>query len=552
MIIPMPVAPIEDKTSNKTVRVIPANPELSQKSKYKKAQRVAAYCRVSTDKDEQEKSYEAQKSYYTERIMKNPEWQMAGIYADEGISGTQALKRPEFMRMIRDCKKGKIDLILTKSVQRFARNTLDSIEYSRFLKSLGIGIIFEAQGLDTRQMSNEFMLTIFASMAQNESENISTNVKWGVRKAFKSGSVHFIYKSFLGYRKGIDDKPEIVPEEAEIVRRIYLDFLSGTSLKDIASNLTADGILTARKKEVWNQETIKSIIRNEKYVGDALQQKTYVADCLTHKTKINNGELPQYYIEDNHPAIIDRGTWNAAQEELTRRSGKRKVKEVGTITEQGKYSSKFAMTELLVCGECGTPYRRCTWSRNGNRKIVWRCISRLDYGKKYCKESPSVEESVLQDAIIEAIAEFAKSNVAALDIIKQHIGIGLTGIDTGEDDPYAIKARIGEITAILDDLYQIQAKDPQEDLESRFEALYTEKNSLKEKLEQIKADADRVSAEQSRLDRIFTVVDGLKNRPLDWNEQIVRQMVECVRVLDKETLGIRFRVGIETKVRMDG
>ena len=185
----------------KTVQVIPAKPELAGKSTIKQALRVAAYCQVSTDKDEQEKSYETQKSYYTDLIMRNPEWQLAGIYADEGITGTQATKRPDFMRMIRDCKKGKIDLIITKSVQRFARNTLDSIEYSRMLKNLGIGIIFETQGLDTRKMSNEFMLTIFASMAQNESENISANVKWGRQKAFKNGSVHFAYKSFLGYRK---------------------------------------------------------------------------------------------------------------------------------------------------------------------------------------------------------------------------------------------------------------------------------------------------------------------------------------------------------------
>ena len=489
--------------------------------------RVAAYCRVSSDSGDQLNSYAAQIEHYTNYISQNPEWQMAGIYADEGISGTQAAKRPDFMRMIRDCKKGRIDLIITKSVQRFARNTLDSIEYSRILKSLGIGIIFETQGIDTRNMSNEFMLTIFASMAQNESENISANVKWGKQKAFKRGSVHFAYKSFLGYRKGEDGKPEIIPEEAAVIRRIYSDFLPGTSLQDIAAGLTADGILTAKGKDKWSREAVQSILRNEKYAGDALQQKTYVTDCLTHKSKINHGELPQYYIENNHPEIIKRGVWNQTQEELARRSSKRKVKEVGTTTEQGKYSSKYALTELLVCGECGTPYRRCTWSRNGEKKIVWRCISRLDYATKYCKESPAV------------------------DILKQHIGMGLTGKDAGDDDPYAIQARIGEITAALDDLYKMQSKNAQGDYENRFESLYAEKNMLKDKLEHIKASGSHASGEQSPLDKIFTVVDGLRNRPLDWNEQIIRQIVECVKVVSKETIGIRFRLGIEVEARME-
>ena len=535
----------------KTVRIIPAKPEFTEQATITKTLRVAAYCRVSTDKDEQEKSYETQKNHYTDVIMRNPEWQFAGIYADEGITGTQATKRPDFMRMIRDCKKGKIDLIITKSVQRFARNTLDSIEYSRMLKSLGIGIIFETQGLDTRKMSNEFMLTIFASIAQNESENMSANIKWGRQKAFKNGSVHIAYKFFLGSRKGADGQPEIIPEEAEIVRRIYADFLSGTSLRDIAACLMADDIRTAKGKEQWTPEAVQSILRNEKYVGDALLQKTYITDCLTHKSKVNDGELPQYYIENNHPAIVNRGTWNQAQEELTRRGGKRKVKEIGTITEQGKYSSKFAMTELLICGECGTPYRRCTWSKNGKKKIVWRCISRLDYGKKYCKESPTLEEHILQDAILDGIVELVRKNTAALELLKQHIGMGLTDNDAGEDNPYFIQARIGEISAALSELYEIQAKNPQDNYDSRFEALYTERNALKEKLAQIRAAADHTSAEQSRLDKIFTVVDGVKNRPLDWDEQIVRQMVECVKVFGKDKLGIRFRFGIETKVTME-
>lgn len=533
----------------KTVRIIPVKPEFTQ-AKLKKTLRVAAYCRVSTDKEEQEKSYEAQKDFYTDKIMNNPEWQMAGIYADEGISGTQASKRPEFMRMIRDCKKGKIDLIITKAVQRFARNTVDSLQYSRMLKDLGVGIIFELQGLDTRKATNEFMLTVFACIAQNEIENMSANIEWGKDKSYKNGNVQFAFKSFLGYRKGADGNAEIVPEEAEIVIRIYKDFLSGTSLQDIAAGLMADGIRTKRGKEKWSAQGVQNILQNEKYMGDALLRKTYVVDRLTHKSKINNGERPQYYVTDSHPPIIDKGTWHQTKEELTRRGCKRKVKEVGTITELGKYSSKFALTDLLFCGECGTPYRRCTWSRNGKKKIVWRCISRLDYAKKYCKESPSVEENILQDALLGAIAELARTNTAALDMVKQHIGMGLTGKDADADDPYVIQARMGEIEAALDDLYELQGNNPQDNYDGQFEALYGEKNALGKKLEQIKAEANHASAEQSRLDKIFTVVDGLKNRPLDWDEQIVRQMVECVKVIGKDKIAIRFWLGKETEASL--
>jgi hypothetical protein len=255
-------------------------------------------------------------------------------------------------------------------------------------------------------------------------------------------------------------------------------------------------------------------------------------------------------VQDNHPAIIDRGMWNQVQEEITRRGGKRKVKEVGTTTEQGKYSSKFALTELLICGECCTPYRRGTWSKNGKKKIVWRCINRLDYGKKYCKESPSIEESVIQDAVLETITKISQANTVALDILKQHIGMGLSGANADGDDVYTIQARIGEISATLDDLYDQQSDDPDGDYESQFEALFAEKGALKKKLTEIKETANHASAEQSRLDTIFTVVDGIRNRPLEWEESIIRQMVECIRVVSKEKPSIRFRWGDEAEARL--
>jgi DNA invertase Pin-like site-specific DNA recombinase len=529
----------------KTVRKIPAKAEIAAQTTVKRPLRVAAYCRVSTKKDEQHLSYEAQKAFYTDKIMKNPDWVYVDVYADRGLTGTMATKRPDFMRMIRDCKKGKIDLILTKGIQRFARNTLDSLEYVRLLKGMDIGVLFEIQGINTLKMSNEMMLTMYAGMAQNESENISANVRWGWQRSFAKGKVNISYKSFLGYRKGADGQPEIVPEEAAIVRRIYNEFLMGLTPQQIADSLTGLGVPTPMGKPVWMASTATAILRNEKYTGDALLGKTYIEDCLTHRSKANNGEQPQYYVENNHPAIIGKPTWLRAQEELARRGGKRRVRDKGVKTEQGKYSSKYAMTELLFCGECGTPYRRCTWSKNGKKKAVWRCVNRLDHGTQYCKASPTIEESVLQEAILQAMTRFAKSSPAALELLKQHIGMGLSGRDADEDDPYAVQARVSELEAEIDALYVRQRQDATGDYDGEFARLYGEKRALGEKLAQIKATAKHASAEQSRLDEIFTVTDGLRNRPLMWDESFIRQMVECVRVVSRDRIRIRFRLGVE-------
>lgn len=273
--------------------------------------------------------------------------------------------RVAFTKMIRDCKKGKIDRIITKSISRFARNTVDCLEYVRMLKELNIDVYFEEQGIHSIEPGAEFYITIYGSIAQSESENISANVRWGKEQAAKEGKVIFSYQSFLGYRQGADGQPEIVQEEAEIIKIIYDKFLKGDSLITIANYLTEQGILTPLKRNKWSSQTVRSILSNEKYAGDALLQKTYTVDFLTKKVKTNSGERAMYYVENNHPAIIDRNTFNKVQEELARRSGKRKVKFVGTKTQQGKYSSKYALTELLICGECGTPYRRCTWTARG-------------------------------------------------------------------------------------------------------------------------------------------------------------------------------------------
>ena len=272
--------------SDRKVRTIPAskNPSGYRLSSLR-PKRVAAYCRVSTDREQQEHSFETQKQMYTDMIMMKPGWQMAGIYSDEGITGTAAKKRPGFMKMIEDCRKGKIDVIITKSVSRFSRNNLECLTYVRELKEKGIAVIFEKEGINTLQVSSELMLSLFGGLSQAESESISMNVKMGIRHNLKNGKVNLCYKSFLGYRKGEDGNPEIVPEEAETVRRIFNEYLLGKSLNVIAQGLIDDGILTPRGKEKWTGGGVLSILKNEKYKGDALLQKTYIVDCISKKRR---------------------------------------------------------------------------------------------------------------------------------------------------------------------------------------------------------------------------------------------------------------------------
>ena len=530
------------------VTVIPPIAEMQGGSRIDmRPKRVAAYCRVSTDREEQEHSFETQKAMYTEMIMMKPTWQMAGIYADEGITGIVAKKRPGFMKMIEDCRKGKIDMIVTKSVSRFSRNNLDCLMYVRELKQLGIPIIFEKEGINTIQVSSELLLTLFGALSQAESESISMNVKLGIRQSLKNGNVRFSYKTFLGYRKGVDGQPEIVPEQADIVRRIYNDFLAGATYLEIAKRLTEENVPTMGGGNRWFSERIKSILKNEKYKGDALLQKTYITDPISKRVKKNNGELPMYYVENSHPAIIERRIFDRVQEEIARRAGKKKVKQTGTKTELGRYSGKYALTELLYCGECGTPYRRCTWSRNGKKKIVWRCVSRLDYGKKYCKNSPSVEESRLHNAIAAAITKKANSEEINIGGIMNHIESFGSRRDT--DGIIQRQRRISEIEKVIDDLARLNSDEAQSgELDYKFSELYAELYSVKDELEEMQSGASALDGDM--LNEMREVVTGLKNHPVEYDDKVVRQLIDCIKVMSADMIKICFKDGTVTETAL--
>ena len=536
-------------TPPKVVHTIPAKIDLQEEVKNARKQlRVAAYCRVSTKQEDQLNSYEVQRRVYTDKINGEHGWTMVGIYADKGITGTSVKKRDEFNRLMRHCKQGKVDMIITKSVARFARNTLDCLKHTRMLKEHNVDVYFEEQGIHSIQPGAEFYITIYGSIAQSESENISANVRWGKAQSAKEGNVPFQYKRFLGYRRGPDGKPEIDPEQAVVVKRIYERFLAGDSLATIANDLNNDGVPTPSGIGRWQRGTIESILTNEKYKGDAILNKTYIRDCLSKKVMINNGERPKYYVENNHPAIIDSATFGRVQEELARRAGKRKVKQVGTKTEQGKYCGKYALTELLICGECGTPYRRCTWTVGGQKKIVWRCISRLDYGKKYCHQSPTMEEASLQDAIMETILKTAKVNPEILQTLKMHIQMGL-GCETQADDSIEIQIRIAQIDREFKEMLNSVTVQNQGSLLSdpRIESLITEKRMLENKLAQYSAKKEHRKNITSRLDEVFTVLEGMKNHPLTYDDQIVRQILQCVVVESKEKIKVVFIGGLEVE-----
>ena len=532
------------------VTIIPAKVQTAEnRDKYHQL-RVAAYCRVSTEQEEQQNSYQVQIAYYTDLINRKKEWTLAGIFADEGISGTQTKKRTEFNRMIRMCKNKKIDLVITKSISRFARNTVDCLEYVRQLKDLGIGVIFEKENINTLTMTSEFMIALYGSFAQAESESISKNVSWGKEKAYREGKVQFQYKYLLGYKKGTDGKPEIVPEEAEIVRLIYTLFLDGYSMTRIKKILENKGYLTAQGKKVWNESLIRSILKNEKYVGDALLQKTFTSDCITHKVVKNHGERPMYLVTDHHVPIVDRDTYNRVQQELARRSSKRKVSDK-TTTEQGKYSSKYALTELLICGHCGTPYRRTTWAARGKKQIVWRCISRLEHGKKYCPDSPTIKEENLHQGIIKAINNYYSCRNDIARILKANIGTVLEC--QGQEEIIAAENRLKEIDRARNELVGLIATGgcDEDKLDSEFEKLYKEEQSLSERLAMLKSKNQTSAETQAKLDKIIDMIEHEKFELETFDNVLIRKLIECVKVLSKTEILVIFKGGYEVRTEIE-
>lgn len=359
--------------------------------------RVVAYARVSTDNDEQLNSYESQKKYYKEKIMSNDEWSFGGIYADEGISGTQDFKRENFMRMIEDALENKFDLILTKSISRFARNTLDTLKYVRLLKENNVAIIFEEEGINTLEMSGELLLTILSSVAQQESETISSHVKLGLKMKSQRGELVGFNNCYGYHYDSKTNKMIIIEDEASIVKLIFKNYLDGHGCDYIAKLLTEMKVETRRNKGNWLPSTIMKILKNEKYVGDVLQGKTFTIDPISHKRLTNYGEADQYYMRNHHEPIIKREDFEKVQKIIKNRVGAR-----ATGRRLGNIGRKYTFSGKIKCGFCGNTYvRRAMYSKQGST-CIWDCLLNIRSGKESCENSKAMRENLLENVFVDA------------------------------------------------------------------------------------------------------------------------------------------------------
>mgnify|MGYP002673988140 FL=1 len=515
------------------ITVIPARRSIGTQKPEAKIQktRVAAYCRVSTEFEEQESSYDVQVDHYTNYIKSNPEWEMVEVYADDGISGTNTKKRDEFNRMIEDCKAGKIDMILTKSISRFSRNTVDCLKYTRLLKDMNIAVFFEKENINTLDAKGEVLMTIMAALAQQESESLSANVRLGIQFRNQQGKVQINHNWFLGYTKDEDGKLIIVPEEAAVVQRIYAEYLDGQSFLQIKRGLEADGVLNGAGHKKWHESNIKQILTNEKYIGDALLQKTYTVNTLEKKRVNNNGIAPKYYVEGSHEAIIDKDVFLRVQAEIARRAN---------ILTDGKkriYSSRYALSSIVFCGHCGDIFRRIKWNNRGCKSVVWRCVSRvLKKSSGIDCSARTIHEEDLQAAVVTAVNDAWSRKDAILPELRENIRSVLQ-----EDTD----AKLAEIDAEVNQKQAelLDAGKDQNKIDEIAEAIMT----LRETRQSILTEAAMKKDVQDRIEDLATFLDEQVEAVTEYSDALVRRLIERITVYD-EKLIVEFKSGLEVEV----
>lgn len=504
----------------------------------KKKRRTAAYARVSTDSEEQLTSYSAQVDYYTNYIKSRDDWDFVSVYTDEGITGTNTKHREGFKRMVADALAGKIDLIVTKSVSRFARNTVDSLTTVRQLKEKGVEIYFEKENIWTLDSKGELLITIMSSLAQEESRSISENCTWGQRKRFADGKVTVPFKRFLGYDRGPDGNLVLNKDEAVIIRRIYSMFLQGMTPHGIAARLTADGIKSPGGKDKWNAGAVRSILTNEKYKGDALLQKSYTVDFLTKKKKVNEGEIPQYYVEGNHEAIIQPEVFELVQRELARRKG-----------STGKPSGVHIYSSKIKCGQCGSWYGSKVWhSKTKYRKCVWRCNRKFD-NEHHCT-TPHFTEAEIQAMFIVVVNQLIsqkESIIAALEASLE------TAFDTTALEVELTEVQ-GEIMVVSDRIQSCIYENAhvaldQEEYQKRYGALSDRFDKAKARFEEIE---DAIGSKQSRRAAIETFLNNLRDANIVDNFEVSLWcgLLDFVTVYSRDNVVFTFRNG--TEIRYSG
>ena len=506
-----------------------------------KKRRVAGYARVSTDSDEQFTSYEAQIANYEKEIKKNPEWQFVRIYADEAKTGTRMKSRKGFLEMIDDCKKGLIDLIVTKSISRFARNTVDAISTTRELKKINVEVYFEKENLWTFDPKTEMALTIYCSLAQEESHSISQNVTIGKRWGFAQGKVQMPFKNFLGYDRGDDGKPVINEEQAEVVRAIYqMYLLDGMTSFAIAAYLNENDVPTPSRKKGcrWTKNVVDSILTNEKYKGDALLQKGYVPDFLEHKVVKNNGVLDQYYVKNHHAPIIDEVVWNQVQAEFKRRKG------IGKM-----YSSSDFFSTKLVCGCCGGFYGKKVWHSNDiYRREVYQCNQKYAKGKDKCK-TPVVTEEEIKEKFIHAYNQVMTDKDRVIQDTKEVIDLltDTSGIDEALKEYEAERDVAIELANKLLDENKKKIQD-QKVFEEKYNEYLKRHNKAKKKIAELKQEKLVKEGNKDKMLSFLHEVEAADAILTEWNDSVWKLMVESGIVNEDKTITFKFKNGAEVKI----
>lgn len=501
--------------------------------------RVAAYARVSTDNEEQLSSYEAQVDHYTRYIQSNNQWKFVEVYADEGISATSTKKRDGFNRMIKDALAGKIDLIITKSVSRFARNTVDTLTTVRKLKDKGVEVYFEKENIYTLDSKGELLITIMSSLAQEESRSISENVTWGQRKRFADGKVSLPYKQFLGYEKGEDGLPKIVESEAKIVRLIYKMFLEGTAGTTIAKYLSDNNIPSPAGKKVWSESTIRSILHNEKYKGDAILQKSFTVDFLTKKKKVNEGEVPQYYVENSHPAIISAEVFDLAQAEFEKRRN-----------DRGLRRSSSCFSGKIICGECGGFYGNKTWHSNSKyRKVVWRCNHKYNNNEK-CK-TPHIYEDKLKELFVKAFNEVIENKD---DILRDYKEIIETLGDTSklEKEKLQLENEAEVLVELLKKHVERNAHATlnKQEYEDKYNELVIKYEEVKNRVEEIEFKITNQKDKRNNIKLFMNKLEVQEGILSEFDEELFNITVEKIIFTCDDFLQITFRNLMEINIKI--
>ncbi|MBQ3426187.1 MAG: recombinase family protein [Clostridia bacterium] len=525
----------------KKVRIIPPTIDRYTSSPIDdpRLRRVAAYARVSTDMLEQITSYEAQIDYYTKYIKEHEGWEFVKVYTDEGITGTSTKKRDGFNEMIRDALDGKIDLIVTKSVSRFARNTVDSLTTIQKLRDHNVECYFEKENVYTFDSKGDLLLTFMSGLAQEEARNISENTTWGQRKRFADGDVTLAYSRFLGYDKGADGKLVINEEQAALVRRIYKMYLHGYSFSGIARKFTEEGIPTVTGKKQWHDNNIKSILTNEKYKGDALLQKSYTVDFLTKKVKKNNGEVQQYYIENDHEAIIPADTFDAVQRLVE--SGRNGI---------NNRNSKYVLSGKVFCGECGSVFGSKVWHSNDKyRRKIWRCNGQFK-NKRKCT-TPHFTEDELKDAFVGAVNKLLPMR----EQLRAEFKASEALYNTAElqEALEQMEEKLDELTEKMNSYIERNARlaCDQTVFKAEYAMLERKYRDIKHKVDATADEIARRRITKSRISDILQMLDGMETEITEFDNELFIMLVDRITVYAKDDVRVRFINGTEIRVDME-